>query len=100
MATELNRLPEHIGSRSEEFLNCIVGRSTDLSLLPVPESRIEEYLEYIAYKGIGTGGGGGNSFNDLSQLVDRIDFKNGTTTLKTINISTEAEINNILNSLT
>ena len=46
MAKDLANLPVYVGSRSEEFLNYIVGRATDLNSLPVAGSRIEEYLEW------------------------------------------------------
>ena len=43
MAKDLASLPNVVGSRSEEFLNYLVGRATDLNSLPVAGSRIEEY---------------------------------------------------------
>mgnify|MGYP004675278495 CR=1 FL=1 len=55
MAKDLANLPTYIGSRSEDFLNYLVGRTTDLNSLPVAGSRIEEYLEYLCYNG-GAGG--------------------------------------------
>lgn len=48
MAKDLASLPDFVGSRSEEFLNYISGRNTNLNSLPVPNSRIEEYLEFCA----------------------------------------------------
>lgn len=100
MAKDLANLPVYVGSRSEEFLNYIVGRATDLNSLPVPNSRIEEYLEYLCYNG-GTGGGADTkSFNALSQDVDIINFKHGDTIKASLQIVTEQEITNILNSLT
>lgn len=100
MAKDLANLPTYVGSRSEEFLNYIVGRATDLNSLPVPNSRIEEYLEYLCHNG-GTGGGADtNSFNALSQDVDSIKFKHGDTIKARLQIVTEQEITNILNSLT
>ena len=51
MAKDLSSLPNFIGNRVEEFLNKIVGRNMDLSSLPIPNSRVEEYLEYIANNG-------------------------------------------------
>ena len=101
MAKDLTSLPSFIGSRSEEFLNYIVGRATDLNSLPVPNSRIEEYLECLCYnRGVGGGGADTNSFNALSQDVDSIKFKHGDTIKARLQIVTEQEITNILSSLT
>lgn len=100
MAKDLASLPNFIGSRSEEFLNYITGRATDLNSLPVPNSRIEEYLEYLCHNG-GTGGGADtNSFNSLSQDIDSIKFKHGNTIKANLEIITEDEITDILNKLT
>ena len=100
MAKDLASLPNFVGSRSEEYLNYIVGRATDLNSLPVAGSRIEEYLEYLCYNG-GTGGGADtNSFNALSQDVDSIKFKHGNTIKASLQVVTEQEITDILNSLT
>lgn len=99
MAKDLANLPTYVSSRSEEFLNYIVGRAKDLNSLPVPDSRIEEYLEYLCYKG-GIGGSDTNSFNALSQDIDSIKFKHGDTIKARLQIVTEQEITNILNSLT
>lgn len=99
MAKDLANLPVYVGSRSEEFLNYIVGRDKDLNSLPVPNSRIEEYLEYLCYKG-GIGGADTNSFNALSQDVDSIKFKHGDTIKASLKIITEDEITDILNKLT
>lgn len=101
MAKDLANLPDFVGSRSEEFLNYIVGRATDLNTLPDPNSRIEEYLEFLCYNG-GVGGGGAdtNSFNALSQDIDSIKFKHGDTVKASLKIITEDEITDILNKLT
>lgn len=101
MAKDLASLPDFVGSRSEEFLNYIVGRATDLNTLPDPNSRIEEYLEFLCYNG-GVGGGGAdtNSFNALSQDIDSIKFKHGDTVKASLKIITEDEITDILNKLT
>ena len=99
MAKDLANLPVYVGSRSEEFLNYIVGRDKDLNSLPVPNSRIEEYLEYLCYKG-GIGGADTNSFNALSQNIDSIQFKHGSTIKASLEIITENEITDILNKLT
>ena len=101
MAKDLANLPQFVGSRSEEFLNFIAGRSTNLNALPVPNSRIEEYLEFLCYnRGVGGGGADTNSFNALSQEIDSIKFKNGSTTKANLEIITEDEITDILNKLT
>ena len=100
MAKDLASLPVYIDSRSEEFLNYIVGRATDLNSLPVAGSRIEEYLEYLCHNGGIGGGADTNSFNALSQNLDSIQFKNGTTIKASLQVVTEQEITDILNSLT
>ena len=100
MAKDLANLPTYIGSRSEEFLNYLVGRATDLNSLPDAGSRIEEYLEYLCYNGGAGGGSDTNSFNALSQDIDSIKFKNGTTIKASLQVVTEQEITDILNSLT
>lgn len=100
MAKDLANLPTYIGSRSEEFLNYLVGRATDLNSLPDADSRIEEYLEYLCYNGGAGGGSDTNSFNALSQDIDSIKFKNGNTIKASLEIITEQEITDILNSLT
>lgn len=101
MAKDLASLPNFVGSRSEEFLNYISGRNTNLNTLPVPNSRIEEYLEFLCYnRGAGGSGADTNSFNALSQDIDIINFKNGNTTKASLEIITEDEITDILNKLT
>lgn len=100
MAKDLANLPDFVGSRSEEFLNFIAGRSTNLNSLPSPNSRIEEYLEFLCYNGGVGGGADTNSFNALSQNIDSIQFKNGNTTKASLEIITENEIADILNKLT
>lgn len=100
MAKDLANLPTYIGSRSEEFLNYLVGRATDLNSLPVPDSRIEEYLEYLCHKGGIGGGADDSSFNDLSQDIDSIKFKHGDAIKASLKIITEDEITDILNKLT
>lgn len=101
MAKDLTSLPDFVGSRSEEFLNFIAGRNTNLNTLPAPNSRIEEYLEFLCYnRGAGGGGADTNSFNALSQNIDSIQFKHGNTTKASLEIITENEIADILNKLT
>ena len=99
MAKDLANLPTYIGSRSEEFLNYLVGRATDLNSLPDAGSRIEEYLEYLCHNG-GIGGSDTKSFNALSQDVDIINFKHENTVKASLQVVTEQEITDILNSLT
>ena len=100
MAKDLANLPSYVGSRSERFLDFIAGRSTNLNSLPSPNSRIEEYLEFLCYNGGVGGGADTNSFNALSQNIDSIQFKNGNTTKASLEIITENEIADILNKLT
>lgn len=100
MAKDLANLPSFVGSRSERFLDFIAGRSTNLNSLPSPNSRIEEYLEFLCYNGGVGGGADTNSFNALSQNIDSIQFKNGNTTKASLEIITENEIADILNKLT
>ena len=100
MAKDLANLPTYIGSRSEEFLNYLVGRATDLNSLPVAGSRLEEYLEYLCYNRGAGGGSDTNSFNALSQDIDSIKFKNGDVIKASLEIITEDEITDILNKLT
>ena len=101
MAKDLASLPSYVGSRSERFLDFIAGRNTNLNSLPVPNSRIEEYLEFLCYnRGVGGGGADTNSFNALSQNIDVINFKNGSTIKASLQVVTEQEIADILNKLT
>ena len=99
MAKDLASLPDFVGSRSEEFLNYISGRATNLNSLPVPNSRIEEYLEFLCYNGGVGGGADTTSFNALSQNIDSIEFKHGSTTKASLEIITEDEVTDILNKL-
>ena len=101
MAKDLANLPSYVGSRSERFLDFIAGRNTNLNSLPVPNSRIEEYLEFLCYnRGAGGSGADTNSFNALSQDIDIINFKNGSTVKASLQVVTEQEITDILNKLT
>lgn len=100
MAKDLANLPVYVGSRSEAFLNYIVGRATDLNSLPAPNSRIEEYLQFLCYNRGAGGGADTNSFNALSQEIESIKFKNGNTVKASLQVVTEQEITDILNSLT
>ena len=100
MAKDLANLPDFVGSRSERFLDFIAGRNTNLNSLPVPNSRIEEYLEFLCYNRGAGGGADTSSFNALSQNIDSIQFKNGNITKASLEIITENEIADILNKLT
>ena len=100
MAKDLASLPQFVGSRSEEYLNHITGRATNLNALPTPHSRIEEYLEFLCYNGGVGGGADATSFNALSQEIDSIQFKHGNTTKASLEIITEDEVTDILNKLT
>lgn len=100
MAKDLASLPQFVGSRSERFLDFIAGRSTNLNALPVPNSRIEEYLEFLCYNGGVGDGADTNSFNALSQDIDIINFKNGSIVKASLQVVTEPEITDILNKLT
>lgn len=100
MAKDLASLPSYVGSRSERFLDFIAGRNTNLNSLPVPNSRIEEYLEFLCYNGGVGGGADTNSFNALSQNIDSIKFKHGSTIKASLEIITEDEVTDILNKLT
>lgn len=100
MAKDLASLPQFVGSRSEEYLNYITGRATNLNALPTPNSRIEEYLEFLCYNGGVGGGADTNSFNALSQNIDSIQFKHGNTIKANLEIITEDEVTDILNKLT
>lgn len=101
MAKDLANLPSYVGSRSEEFLNFIAGRSTNLNSLPSPNSRIEEYLEFLCYNG-GVGGGG-NTTNALTSVrvssdETRYEFIDSSGVVRgTINFMTDQEVQNIKN---
>ena len=65
-------------SRSELFLDYIARNSNDLSKLPVPYSRIELFLDYIA-RNMNTGSGGGITLQveikDVNGLQDALNKK-------------------------
>ena len=101
MAKDLANLPDFVGSRSEEFLNYIAGRNTNLNSLPSPNSRIEEYLEFLCYNG-GVGGGGNNTNALTSVRVSsdetRYEFIDSSGLVRgTINFMTDQEVQNIKN---
>ena len=101
MAKDLASLPGFVGSRSEEFLNYISGRNTNLNTLPVPNSRIEEYLEFLCYNR--GAGGGGNNTNALTSVrvssdETRYEFIDSSGLVRgTINFMTDQEVQNIKN---
>ena len=101
MAKDLTSLPSFVGSRSEEFLNYISGRNTNLNSLPDPNSRIEEYLEYLCYNG--GAGGGGNNANALTSVRissdgNRYEFLDSSGVIRgEIHFMTEQEVQNIKN---
>ena len=101
MAKDLTSLPSYVGSRSERFLDYMVGRNTNLNSLPVPNSRIEEYLEFLCYNR--GAGGGGNNTNALTSVrvssdETRYEFIDGSGVVRgTINFMTDQEVQNIKN---
>lgn len=101
MAKDLASLPGFVGSRSEEFLNYISGRNTNLNSLPVPNSRIEEYLEFLCYNR--GAGGGGNNTNALTSVrvssdETRYEFIDSSGVVRgTINFMTDQEVQNMKN---
>lgn len=101
MAKDLANLPSYVGSRSERFLDFMAGRNTNLNSLPVPNSRIEEYLEFLCYNRVA--GGGGNNANALTSVrissdETRYEFIDGSGVVRgTINFMTDQEVQNIKN---
>ena len=100
MAKDLTSLPNFVGSRSEEYLNHITGRATNLNALPTPHSRIEEYLEFLCYNGTGSGGNNTNAFTSirLSNDGNRYEFLDSSGVVRgEIHFMTEQEVQNIKN---
>ena len=100
MAKDLASLPNFVGSRSEEFLNHITGRATNLNALPTPNSRIEEYLEFLCYNGIGSGGNNTNALTSvrLSSDGNSYEFIDSSGVVRgTINFMTAQEVQTIKN---
>lgn len=100
MAKDLASLPQFVGSRSEEYLNYLVGRATDLNSLPDAGSRIEEYLQYLCYNGIGSGGNNTNALTSvrISSDGNRYEFIDSSGLVRgTINFMTDQEVQNIKN---
>lgn len=103
MARDLANLPSFVGSRSEEFLNCISRRNTNLNTLPIPGSRIEEYLEFLCYNGIGSGGNNTNALTSvrLSNDGNRYEFLDSSGVVRgEIHFMTAQEVQNIKNLFT
>ena len=100
MAKDLASLPNFVGSRSEEFLNHITGRAINLNALPTPNSRIEEYLEFLCYNGIGSGGNNTNALTSvrISSDGNRYEFLDSSGVVRgTINFMTAQEVQTIKN---
>ena len=101
MAKDLANLPSYVGSRSERFLDFIAGRNTNLNTLPAPNSRIEEYLEFLCYNR--STGGGGNNTNALTSVRISSDgngyeFIDSSGVVRgTINFMTDQEVQTIKN---
>ena len=91
----------------------------DVNLLPVPQSRSETFLDYIARNmNIGGGNGGGvtlpleikdvkgleealnKRFDSVDLLDDKLSFKSNNIEVSSVPIITTAEIELILNNLT
>ena len=102
MAKDLASLPSYVGSRSERFLDFIAGRNTNLNSLPVPNSRIEEYLEFLCYNR-GTGGNNTNALTSVRVSNDgnRYEFLDGSGVVRgEIHFMTDQEVQNIKNLFT
>ena len=103
MAKDLASLPQFVGSRSEEYLNYLVGRATDLNSLPDAGSRIEEYLQYLCYNGTGSGGNNTNALTSVRVSNDgnRYEFIDGSGVVRgEIHFMTAQEVQNIKNLFT
>ena len=103
MAKDLASLPNFVGSRSEEYLNHITGRATNLNALPTPHSRIEEYLEFLCYNGTGSGGNNTNALTSVRVSSDenRYEFLDSSGVVRgEIHFMTAQEVQNIKNLFT
>ena len=103
MAKDLASLPQFVGSRSEEYLNYLVGRATDLNSLPIAGSRIEEYLEYLCYNGTGSGGNNTNALTSvrISSDGNKYEFLDRSGVVRgEIHFMTAQEVQNIKNLFT
>ncbi len=103
MAKDLASLPQFVGSRSEEYLNYLVGRATDLNSLPDAGSRIEEYLQYLCYNGTGSGGNNTNALTSvrISSDGNKYEFLDRSGVVRgEIHFMTAQEVQNIKNLFT
>ena len=103
MAKDLASLPNFVGSRSEEYLNHITRRATNLNALPTPNSRIEEYLEFLCYNGTGSGGNNTNALTSVRVSSDenRYEFLDSSGVVRgEIHFMTAQEVQNIKNLFT
>lgn len=103
MAKDLASLPNFVGSRSEEYLNHITRRATNLNALPTPHSRIEEYLEFLCYNGTGSGGNNTNALTSVRVSSDenRYEFLDSSGVVRgEIHFMTAQEVQNIKNLFT
>ena len=103
MAKDLASLPQFVGSRSEEYLNYLVGRATDLNSLPDAGSRIEEYLHYLCYNGTGSGGNNTNALTSvrISSDGNKYEFLDRSGVVRgEIHFMTAQEVQNIKNLFT
>ena len=103
MAKDLASLPNVVGSRSEEYLNHIARRATNLNALPTPHSRIEEYLEFLCYNGTGSGGNNTNALTSVKVSSDetRYEFLDSSGVIRgEIHFMTAQEVQNIKNLFT
>ncbi|MCF0149143.1 MAG: hypothetical protein HUJ77_12200, partial [Clostridium sp.] len=65
MAKDINELPTPNQSRKESYLGSLIGQEG--AILPEePQSRIEQYLDYIAKNGV-VGGGSGEGLTPAQQ---------------------------------
>ena len=83
---------EEAQSRNEQFLDYLCGRATDINALPIPESRVEELLEFLCYNG-GIGGGGGA--NPLVALTNAVINNNIITFQKSDGATVQVDLNEL-----
>lgn len=103
MAKDLASLPQFVGSRSEEYLNHLTRRATNLNSLPVPNSRIEEYLEFLCYNGTGSGGNNTNALTSVKLSSDgkKYEFLDSSGVVRgEIKFMTDQEVQEIKNLFT
>ena len=103
MAKDLASLPQFVGSRSEEYLNHLTRRATNLNSLPVPNSRIEEYLGFLCYNGTGSGGNNTNALTSVKLSSDgkKYEFLDSSGVVRgEIKFMTDQEVQEIKNLFT